>query len=70
MVQAQSSGSNPPLKKQNLTPGTDFRLKSLSTIFFMHPVLPFKQTLDFKTGCDISVIDFVEYLLNTILFYI
>ena len=39
MVQAKTSDSKTPLKKWNLTPGTDFRLKSLWDIFLMHPVV-------------------------------
>ena len=38
MVWARNSDSETPLKKWNSTPGTDFRLKSLSDIFLMHPV--------------------------------
>ena len=45
MVRAQNSDSKAPLKKLSSTLGTDFRLKSLWDIFFMHPVGQFLDTL-------------------------
>ena len=65
MVQAQNSDSESPLKKQNPTPGTDFRLKLLCTICYAPCTLYILQYVDsesillpqlFSAFCVLSVI--------------